>query len=209
MIRPPRVGVGGPVGSGKTMLCLKLCQRLRGRYSMAVVTNDIYCSEDAQFLIRHSALSAERIVGVETGGCPHTAIRDDTTMNEQACRALEIKFPDLQLLLVESGGDNLTATFSPELVDAFIYVIDVAEGDKIPRKGGPAIRHSDLLIINKIDLAPLVGADLGVMDRDAKTQRGAKPFLFCDLKREHNLDAVIDWLEHQVLFAQTAKSETR
>ncbi|MEO6992315.1 MAG: urease accessory protein UreG, partial [Lacunisphaera sp.] len=163
MIRPPRIGVGGPVGSGKTMLCLKLSQKLRERYSMAVVTNDIYCSEDAQFLIKHSALAADRIVGVETGGCPHTAIRDDTTMNEQACRAMETKFPDLQLLLVESGGDNLTATFSPELVDAFIYVIDVAEGDKIPRKGGPAIRFSDLLIINKIDLAPLVGADLGVM----------------------------------------------
>ena len=200
MIRPPRIGIGGPVGSGKTMLCLKLCQRLRERYSMAVVTNDIYCSEDAQFLIRNTALPAERIAGVETGGCPHTAIRDDTTMNEQACRTLEEKFPDLQLLLVESGGDNLTATFSPELVDAFIYVIDVAEGDKIPRKGGPAIRHSDLLIINKIDLAPLVGADLGVMERDATVQRGPRPFLFCDLKREHNLDAVIAWLEHNVLF---------
>jgi urease accessory protein len=202
MNRPPRIGIGGPVGSGKTMLCLKLCQRLRTRYSMAVVTNDIYCSEDAQFLIQQSALPAERISGVETGGCPHTAIRDDTTMNEQACRALEAKFPELQLLLVESGGDNLTATFSPELVDAFIYVIDVAEGDKIPRKGGPAIRQSDLLIINKIDLAPLVGADLGVMDRDAKIQRGSRPFLFCDLKREHNLDAVISWLEHAVLFTQ-------
>jgi urease accessory protein len=206
MPRSPRIGIGGPVGSGKTMLCLKLCQRLRERYSMAVVTNDIYCSEDAQFLVRHTALPAERIAGVETGGCPHTAIRDDTTMNEQACRELEAKFPDLQLLLVESGGDNLTATFSPELVDAFIYVIDVAEGDKIPRKGGPAIRFSDLLIINKIDLAPLVGADLGVMERDAKVQRGARPFLFCDLKREHNLDAVVGWLEHHVLFSQKAKS---
>lgn len=202
MTRPPRIGIGGPVGSGKTMLCLKLCQRLRERLSMAVVTNDIYCAEDAQFLIRQSALPAERIVGVETGGCPHTAIRDDTTMNEQACRALQAKFPDLQLLLVESGGDNLTATFSPELVDAFIYVIDVAEGDKIPRKGGPAIRHSDLLIINKIDLAPLVGADLAVMERDSKVQRGSRPFLFCDLKREHNLDAVITWIEREVLFAQ-------
>lgn len=187
------------------MLCLKLSQRLRDRYSMAVVTNDIYCSEDAQFLIKHSALPAERIAGVETGGCPHTAIRDDTTMNEQACRALEAKFSDLQLLLVESGGDNLTATFSPELVDAFIYVIDVAEGDKIPRKGGPAIRFSDLLVINKIDLAPLVCADLGVMERDAKVQRGARPFLFCDLKREHNLDAVVAWLEREVLFGQKAK----
>ena len=188
------------------MLCLKLCQRLRDRYSMAVVTNDIYCSEDAQFLIRHTALPAERIAGVETGGCPHTAIRDDTTMNEQACQALEAKFPDLQLLLVESGGDNLTATFSPELVDAFIYVIDVAEGDKIPRKGGPAIRYSDLLIINKIDLAPLVGADLTVMERDAKSQRGNRPFLFCDLKREYHLDAVIAWLERNVLFAQKPRT---
>lgn len=204
MNRPPRIGVGGPVGSGKTMLCLKLCQRLRERYSMAVVTNDIYCSEDAQFLTRQSALAPERIVGVETGGCPHTAIRDDTTMNEQACRALETRFADLDMLLVESGGDNLTATFSPELVDAFIYVIDVAEGDKIPRKGGPAIRFSDLLIINKTDLAPLVGADLDVMARDAKIQRGTRPFLLCDLKREHNLDAVIAWLEHDVLFARSA-----
>lgn len=206
MNRPPRIGIGGPVGSGKTMLCLKLCQKLRERYSMAVVTNDIYCSEDAQFLITQSALPAERISGVETGGCPHTAIRDDTTMNEQACRALEATFPDLQVVLVESGGDNLTATFSPELVDAFIYVIDVAEGDKIPRKGGPAIRHSDLLIINKIDLAPLVGADLGVMERDAKAQRGVRPFLFCDLKREHNLEAVIAWIEREVLFARGAKA---
>lgn len=200
--RPPRIGIGGPVGSGKTMLCLKLCQHLRERFSMAVVTNDIYCSEDARFLVEHSALPADRIRGVETGGCPHTAIRDDTTMNEQACRALEEVYPDLQLVLVESGGDNLTATFSPELVDAFIYVIDVAEGDKIPRKGGPAIRHSDLLIINKIDLAPLVGADLGVMERDTRAQRGSRPFLFCDLKREHNLDAVIAWLERDVLFAR-------
>ena len=206
MIRPPRIGIGGPVGSGKTMLCLKLCQKLRTRYSMAVVTNDIYCSEDAQFLVKQSALPAERIAGVETGGCPHTAIRDDTTMNEQACRALEAKFPELQLVLVESGGDNLTATFSPELVDAFIYVIDVAEGDKIPRKGGPAIRFSDLMIINKIDLAPLVGADLGVMERDAKVQRGMRPFVFCDLKREHNLDQVIEWIEREVLFSARAKS---
>jgi urease accessory protein len=204
MARPPRIGIGGPVGSGKTMLCLRLCQALRDRLSLGVVTNDIYCSEDAEFLRQQSALEPGRILGVETGGCPHTAIRDDTTMNEQACRALEAKFPDLQLLLVESGGDNLTATFSPELVDAFIYVIDVAEGDKIPRKGGPAIRFSDLLVINKIDLAPLVGADLGVMERDAKVQRGARPFLFCDLKREHNLDQVIAWIEREVLFGKKA-----
>jgi urease accessory protein len=204
--RSPRIGIGGPVGSGKTMLCLRLCQTLRERYSMAVVTNDIYCSEDAEFLRKHSALPDGRILGVETGGCPHTAIRDDTTMNEQACQQLEAAIPDLQLLLVESGGDNLTATFSPELVDAFIYVIDVAEGEKIPRKGGPAIRHSDLLIINKIDLAPLVGADLSVMDRDAKVQRGERPFVFCDLKRHHNLDQVIAWIEREVLFARQARA---
>jgi urease accessory protein len=206
MSRPPRIGVGGPVGSGKTMLCLKLCQRLRERYEMAVVTNDIYTLEDAQFLTRSGALPADRIVGVETGGCPHTAIRDDTTMNEQAVRSLEERFPALQLVLVESGGDNLSATFSPELVDAFIYVIDVAEGDKIPRKGGPAIKFSDLMIINKIDLAPYVGADLGVMERDAKAMRGDRPFLFCDLKREHNLDQVIAWVEREVLFASTPRS---
>jgi len=200
MTRPPRIGVGGPVGSGKTMLCLKLCQRLRERYSLAVVTNDIYTSEDARYLKEAGALAAERIVGVETGGCPHTAIRDDTTMNEQAVRGLEKAFPDLQLVLVESGGDNLTATFSPELVDAFIYVLDVAEGEKMPRKGGPAIKYSDLLLINKIDLAPYVGADLGVMERDAKVQRGERPFIFCDLKREHNLDAIVEWIEREVMF---------
>ncbi|RME72196.1 MAG: urease accessory protein UreG [Verrucomicrobia bacterium] len=203
MTRPPRIGIGGPVGSGKTMLCLRLCETLRDRYSMAVVTNDIYTLEDAEYLTRNGALPAERILGVETGGCPHTAIRDDTTMNEQAIRSLEQRFPDLQLVLVESGGDNLSATFSPELVDAFIYVIDVAEGDKIPRKGGPAIKFSDLLIINKTDLAPLVGADLDVMARDAREQRGSRPFLLCDLKRRHNLDQVIAWIEHQVLFATT------
>jgi urease accessory protein len=200
MTRPPRIGVGGPVGSGKTMLCLRLCQELRDRYEMAVVTNDIYTLEDAQFLTRNHALAPDRIVGVETGGCPHTAIRDDTTMNEQAVLALEAKFPQLQLVLVESGGDNLSATFSPELVDAFIYVIDVAGGDKIPRKGGPAIRFSDLMIINKIDLAPHVGADLDVMARDAKQMRGERAFLFCDLKRGHNLEKVVSWIEHEVLF---------
>ncbi len=188
------------------MLCLRLCEKLRVRYDMAVVTNDIYTLEDARFLTQHNALDTERIVGVETGGCPHTAIRDDTTMNEQAVRGLEEKFPALQLVLVESGGDNLSATFSPELVDAFIYVIDVAEGDKIPRKGGPAIRFSDLLIINKIDLAPHVGADLAVMDRDARLMRGARPFVFCDLKREHNLDQVIAWIEREVLFAAAPRS---
>ncbi len=204
MTRPPRIGVGGPVGSGKTMLCLRLCEQLRDRYEMAVVTNDIYTVEDAQFLTRSRALAPDRIVGVETGGCPHTAIRDDTTMNEQAVRALEAKFPGLQLVLVESGGDNLSATFSPELVDAFIYVIDVAEGDKIPRKGGPAIRFSDLMIINKIDLAPYVGADLDVMARDSKRMRGDRMFVFCDLKRGHNLDKVVAWIEREVLFGAKA-----
>ena len=198
--RAVRVGVGGPVGSGKTMLVLRLCQKLRARFRMAVVTNDIYTQEDAQFLTRHEALESDRIIGVETGGCPHTAIRDDTTMNSQAIAELERRHPGLELVLVESGGDNLSATFSPELVDAFIYVIDVAEGDKIPRKGGPAIRSSDLLIINKTDLAPHVGADLGVMDRDARAMRGARPFLFCDLKTEKGLGEVIAWLEHGYLF---------
>lgn len=206
--RPPRIGVGGPVGSGKTMLCLKLCQRLRERYSLAVVTNDIYTAEDARFLKEQQALPAERIIGVETGGCPHTAIRDDTTMNEQAVQSLERAFPDLQLVLVESGGDNLTATFSPELVDSFIYVLDVAEGEKMPRKGGPAIKYSDLLLINKIDLAPYVGADLAVMERDARAQRGSRPFLFCDLKREHNLDKIIAWIETEVLFAPRTATST-
>ena len=198
--RAVRVGVGGPVGSGKTMLVLRLCQKLRHRFAMAVVTNDIYTQEDAQFLTRHEALEPDRIIGVETGGCPHTAIRDDTTMNSQAIAELEQRHPGLELVLVESGGDNLSATFSPELVDAFIYVIDVAEGDKIPRKGGPAIRTSDLLVINKIDLAPYVGADLAVMDRDARLMRGARPFLFCDLKTEKGLGDVIAWLEHAALF---------
>jgi urease accessory protein len=198
--RAVRIGVGGPVGSGKTMLVLRLCQKMREKYSLGVVTNDIYTKEDAQFLVRHQALPMERIIGVETGGCPHTAIRDDTTMNSQAIAELEAKFSDLEVVIVESGGDNLSATFSPELVDAFIYVIDVAEGDKIPRKGGPAIRYSDLLIINKITLAPYVGADLGVMERDAKLMRGERPFIFCDLKTEHNLAGVIEWIEHNYLF---------
>ena len=199
--RAVRVGVGGPVGSGKTMLVLRLCEALRERYRMAVVTNDIYTREDAEFLNRHHALAADRIIGVETGGCPHTAIRDDTTMNSQAIEELAARHPGLQLVLVESGGDNLSATFSPELVDAFIYVIDVAEGDKIPRKGGPAIRTSDLLVINKITLAPHVGADLAVMERDARLMRGARPFLFCDLKTHQGLAEVIAWLEHGYLFA--------
>ena len=195
-----RIGVGGPVGSGKTMLVLRLCEWLRDELSLAVVTNDIYTREDAEFLIRNQALPADRVLGVETGGCPHTAIRDDTSMNDAAVAELLRRFPELDLILIESGGDNLSATFSPELVDAFIYVIDVAEGDKIPRKGGPAIKNSDLLLINKISLAPHVGADLAVMDRDAKTMRGNKPVLFADLKSGQGKEALLDWLRREFLF---------
>lgn len=204
--RAVRIGIGGPVGSGKTMLVLRLCQKLRDRYSVAVVTNDIYTKEDAKFLGNNHALATERIIGVETGGCPHTAIRDDTTMNSQAVEELENRFPDLEIVLVESGGDNLSATFSPELVDAFIYVIDVAEGDKIPRKGGPAIRTSDLMVINKITLAPYVGADLKVMEVDSKRMRGEKPFIFADLKTEVGLAEVIAWIEHHYLFTSEEKA---
>jgi len=195
-----RIGIGGPVGSGKTMLVMRLCQWLRDELSVAVVTNDIYTREDAEFLVRSQALPAERVLGVETGGCPHTAIRDDTSMNMAAIADLEKRIPGVQVIFVESGGDNLSATFSPELVEAFIYVIDVAEGDKIPRKGGPAIRHSDLLLINKTDLAPYVGADLEVMARDAKIMRGDRPFLFADLRSEKGKDALLEWLWQEVLF---------
>ncbi len=200
MKRPVRIGIGGPVGSGKTMLALRLCQWLRDELQMAVVTNDIYTREDAEFLVRKLALPADRVLGVETGGCPHTAIRDDTSMNLAAIADLETRHSTLQLILVESGGDNLSATFSPELVDSFIYVIDVGEGDKIPRKGGPAIRHSDLLLINKIDIAPYVGADLSVMERDSKLMRGERPFLFADLRSEKGKDAILEWLRREVLF---------
>lgn len=185
-----RVGVGGPVGSGKTALVDTLCKRLRGRYQVAVVTNDIYTREDAEFLVRSQALAPERIVGVETGGCPHTAIREDASMNLAAIDDLERRFPGLDLVLVESGGDNLSATFSPELADLTVYVIDVAAGDKIPRKGGPGITRSDLLVINKIDLAPLVGASLEVMAHDAKKMRGEGPFLFTNLKTGIGVDGV-------------------
>jgi urease accessory protein len=197
---PLRIGIGGPVGSGKTMLVLRLCQWLRDELSMAVVTNDIYTREDAEFLVRNDALPANRVIGVETGGCPHTAIRDDTSMNLSAVATLEQRHPHLQLILIESGGDNLSATFSPELVNSFIYVIDVAQGDKIPRKGGPAIRHSDLLLINKIELAPHVGADLSVMDRDSRLMRGERPFLFADLKSGIGRDHLLAWLRREVLF---------
>lgn len=196
---PIRVGVGGPVGSGKTALVEKLCLALRDHVSLGVVTNDIYTREDAEFLVRAQALSADRILGVETGGCPHTAIREDASLNLDAIAQLEARFP-LDLILVESGGDNLAATFSPELVDSCIYVIDVAEGDKIPRKGGPGITRSDLLVINKIDLAPYVGADLGVMARDAKRMRGEKPFIFTNLRTGEGLAEILAWLEREVLF---------
>ncbi len=198
--KPLKIGVGGPVGSGKTALVEALCLRLRDRYELAVITNDIYTREDAEFLTRRGALAAERIIGVETGGCPHTAIREDASVNLEAVRQLIRQFPDLDLLLIESGGDNLAATFSPELVDATIYVIDVAEGEKIPRKGGPGIISSGLLIINKIDLAPYVGADLAVMERDAKRVRGERPYVFTNLKNGAGVDTVIGWIRHDLLF---------
>ncbi len=192
-----RVGVGGPVGSGKTALMDALCKRLRDRFDIAAVTNDIYTREDAEFLIRSEALPAERIVGVETGGCPHTAIREDASMNLAAIDDLCRKFPTLDLVLVESGGDNLAATFSPELADLTIYVIDVAEGEKIPRKGGPGITRSDLLVINKIDLAPYVGASLEVMERDAKRMRGERPFVFTNMREGIGVDTIVDFIVHE------------
>ncbi|MDE3011219.1 MAG: urease accessory protein UreG [Pseudomonadota bacterium] len=196
---PLRVGIGGPVGSGKTALTLALCQALRTRWQLAVVTNDIYTEEDAQFLVRHQALPAERIIGVETGGCPHTAIREDASINLEAVARLQARFPGLDLVLVESGGDNLAATFSPELSDLTLYVIDVAAGDKIPRKGGPGITKSDLLVINKIDLAPMVGASLEVMDQDARRMRGARPFVFSNMKTGQGLDQIIAFIEREGL----------
>lgn len=189
-----RVGVAGPVGSGKTALVDALCKALRDEYHLAVVTNDIYTQEDAQYLVRSQALPSDRILGVETGGCPHTAIREDASMNLAAIEQLEQRFLNLDLVFLESGGDNLAATFSPELVDLTIYVIDVAAGDKIPRKGGPGITKSDLLVINKIDLAPFVGADLGVMERDAQKMRGEKPFIFTNLKTQSGLADVINFV---------------
>ena len=191
-----RVGVGGPVGSGKTALTLALCQAMRDQYNLAVVTNDIYTQEDAQFLQCHGALEKERIIGVETGGCPHTAIREDASMNLAAVSELNSRFPELQIVFVESGGDNLSATFSPELSDLTIYVIDVSAGDKIPRKGGPGITKSDLLVINKIDLAPHVGASLEVMERDAKKMRGERPFVFSNLKTGEGLTQIVDFIVH-------------
>ncbi len=199
-----RIGVGGPVGSGKTALVDALCKRMRDRYEIAVVTNDIYTREDCEFLIRSQALPAERIRGVETGGCPHTAIREDASMNLAAIDALVRDFPDLDLIIVESGGDNLAATFSPELADLTLYVIDVAAGDKIPRKGGPGICRSDLLIINKIDLAPLVGASLEVMERDARRMRGERPFVFTNLRTGQGLEPIVAFIEREGMLERSA-----
>jgi len=196
-----RVGIGGPVGSGKTALTLALCRQLRDRYKLAVVTNDIYTEEDAQFLVRNEALAPERIIGVETGGCPHTAIREDASINLEAVARLNRRFQDLDLILIESGGDNLAATFSPELSDLTLYVIDVAAGDKIPRKGGPGIVKSDLLVINKIDLAPMVGASLEVMERDAGKMRGARPFVFSNLKTGQGLESIVKFIETEGMLA--------
>ena len=195
----PVIGIGGPVGSGKTALIEALCMRLRDRYSLAVVTNDIFTKEDAEFLTKRGVLPQDRILGVETGGCPHTAIREDASHNQEAIDDLVRRHPDVELLFVESGGDNLAATFSPELVDYVIYVIDVAEGDTSPRKGGPGITRSDLLVINKIDLAPYVGADLAVMDRDSRRMRGDLPFVFTNLLTGEGLDRVADWVEQRLV----------
>lgn len=194
-----RIGIAGPVGSGKTALIEALVRKMADEYSIGVVTNDIYTHEDAQFLTKNSVLPADRIVGVETGGCPHTAIREDASMNLEAVEGLVESHPDIQIVFVESGGDNLSATFSPELSDATVFVIDVAEGDKIPRKGGPGIMKSDLLVINKIDLAPYVGASLEVMDRDSRRMRGARPFLFTNIMKGEGMDEVISWIKHDVL----------
>lgn len=199
---PLRVGIGGPVGSGKTALCEMLCKGMRDQFDMAVITNDIYTKEDMEILLRADALPAERLMGVETGGCPHTAIREDASINLEAIARMQADFPNLDLILVESGGDNLAATFSPELSDLTIYVIDVAGGEKIPRKGGPGITRSDLLIINKTDLAPHVGADLDVMARDAKQQRGSRPFIFTNLRSGDGVAAVIDFIREQGLLGQ-------
>lgn len=199
-----RLGIGGPVGSGKTALVLTLSKILKEKYNIAVITNDIYTREDAEFLMRHEVLDNERIIGVETGGCPHTAIREDASMNLSAVAELQKRFTNLDVILIESGGDNLAATFSPELSDLTLYVIDVSAGDKIPRKGGPGITKSDLLIINKIDLAPMVGADLSVMDRDAKKMRGEKPFVFSNLKNGTGVENIVSFIEKQGMLESAA-----
>ena len=194
-----KIGVGGPVGSGKTALIERITRKMAKDYSICVITNDIYTKEDAEFLIKNSALPAERIMGVETGGCPHTAIREDCSMNLEAVEEMAEKFPDVQIIFIESGGDNLSATFSPDLADATIYVIDVAQGEKIPRKGGPGVTRSDLLVINKTDLAPLVGASLEVMAKDSERMRGGKDFLFTNLMEKDSVDSVIVWIKKNVL----------
>lgn len=197
-----KIGVAGPVGSGKTALLERLSRKLMNEYSLGVITNDIYTKEDAEFLTKNSSLPKERIIGVETGGCPHTAIREDASMNLEAVEEIVSRFPDVELILIESGGDNLSATFSPDLADVTIFVIDVAEGDKIPRKGGPGITRSDLLVINKIDLAPYVHADLGVMERDARKMRNGKPFVFTNLMSLQGLDTVIGWIQKYALLEE-------
>ena len=194
-----KIGVAGPVGAGKTALIEKLTREIASRYSVAVITNDIYTQEDAEFLTKNSLLPPERIMGVETGGCPHTAIREDASMNLEAVDEMVARFPDVEIVFIESGGDNLSATFSPDLADVTIFVIDVAQGEKIPRKGGPGITRSDLLVINKTDLAPFVGADLSVMERDARRMRNGKPFIFTNLMKKENLDGVIGWIEKYAL----------
>ena len=199
MRKPVRIGIGGPVGSGKTALLVALCRTMGERHSLAAITNDIYTKEDAEFVMKSGAIAPDRVVGVETGGCPHTAIREDVSMNVHAIEEMAAAHDDLEIIFIESGGDNLAATFSPELVDSHIYVIDVAEGDKIPRKGGPGVTKSPLLVINKIDLAPHVGADLGVMDRDSKRMRGSKPYYFTDMRHGVGLDKIIAWIEQDVL----------
>ncbi|MGG3468576.1 urease accessory protein UreG [Neobacillus pocheonensis] len=203
-MEPIRIGIGGPVGAGKTMLVERLTRHLNAEFKMAVVTNDIYTKEDAQFLIKNSVLPADRIIGVETGGCPHTAIREDASMNFAAIDELKNKHPDLSIIFVESGGDNLAATFSPELVDFSIYIIDVAQGEKIPRKGGQGMIKSDLFIINKIDLAPYVGASLEVMEEDTKVARGSRPYIFTNLKTDTGVGKVIDWIKRNALLAGLA-----
>lgn len=200
MRKPIKIGIGGPVGSGKTALVDCLCKAMRDRYQLAVVTNDIFTKEDMEFLIRSDALPALRVIGVETGGCPHTAIREDASINFDAIAEMQQRVPNLDILFLESGGDNLAASFSPELVDASIYVIDVAGGDKVPRKGGPGITRSDLLVINKTDLAPHVGADLAIMDRDSRLMRGTKPFVFTNLKTREGVDNVVRWIRQALLF---------
>lgn len=198
-MKPVRIGIGGPVGSGKTSLVDQLTRAMHKDYNVAVITNDIYTREDAQFLINNGILEENRILGVETGGCPHTAIREDASMNFAAIDELKNRFKDLDIIFVESGGDNLSATFSPELVDGYIYVIDVAEGQDIPRKGGPALTRSDLLLINKTELAPHVGVDLEVMDSDAKKMRGGRPYIFTDVRTQKNVDKVVEWIKHSML----------